>query len=78
MLKPQCLRLYSPREWIHKAVSLRETQGDIGRYKEMKREKTHTHRNIYVLREGGFIHRNQDFAESKPKCVILIQFNSTK
>lgn len=48
MLKPQCvstslrLRLYSPREWIHKALSLRETQGDIDRYKEMKREKTHT------------------------------------
>lgn len=48
MLKPQCvssslrLRLYSPREWIHKAVSLRETQGDIDRYKEMKREETHT------------------------------------
>lgn len=48
MLKPHCvptslcLRLYSPREWIHKAVNLRETQGDTGRYKEMKRGKTHT------------------------------------
>lgn len=54
MLKPQCvstslcLRLYSPRERIRKAVSLSETRGDADRYKEMKREKTHRDSTGYV------------------------------
>lgn len=82
MLKPQCvstslrLRLYSPGEWIHKAVSLRETQGDTDRYKEMKREKKRTeiekdaHREKEVCFPGL-----KNLTETKPKrakSVFLI------
>lgn len=61
MFKPQCvstslcLRLYSPRERIRKAVSLSEKQEDVDRYKEMKREKTHRDRTGCVWSAEDFL-----------------------
>lgn len=74
MLKPQCvstslrLRLYSPGEWIHKAVSLRETLGDTQtgtkRWKEKRR--TEIEKDAYREKEVCFPGL-KNFTETKPK-----------
>ncbi len=89
MLKPQCvstslrLRLYSPGEWIHKAVSLRETQGDTDRYKEMKREiDTRRDRKRCIWRDGSLFsrpkksYRNQ--TKESQKCVFNLTVSGRK
>ena len=74
MLKPQCvstslrLRLYSLREWIHNAVSLRETQGDTDRYKEMKREKTHTEIEKDAYGEKEYFLQASTFCRNQTKA----------
>lgn len=55
MLKPQCvstslrLRLYSPREWIQKALSLRETGGGGDRQVQRHEKRKDTHRERKMI-----------------------------